>query len=261
MLFNFQKKLVRQVSKPRSQAEEKVHFEEELKLDQVFKKEVKKENNLYLQVLSCLSKVEKNEKDKDAMALRLKQALNEEKIEINDKKLIKIVGTDPPSEDPNDQGKVSDELKKIIDAEMSEEEYVTKTKMRFKRPPHCPEELKKVLEQSDKIYEENKPFLFVNDQKVLKNYKEVFMKKIPRFFTMRKLVYPPTKTEILLCGVRRNSNIHSAFLAKVLDKLSPDAIMLHMPPDLPLFIETEGDYRNGKSMIKKSLEVICGERR
>jgi hypothetical protein len=59
-------------------------------------------------------------------------------------------------------------------------------------------------------------------------------------------VYPETKTEILLCGVRRNSNIHSAFLAKILEKLSPDCIMLHMPPDVPLFIETENNYKDSK---------------
>lgn len=205
---------------------------------------------MYLQVLSCLSKTEIDENDRKEISLKLKEIIKDEKIEINDEKIMNIINNESlVKKDPEE---ISEDVKKIIDAELSEEEYVQKNNFRFMRPPHTPQELKKVLNESERIYEENKKFLLVNDKQVLKNYTETFMKKIPRFFTLRKLVYPETKTEILLCGVRRNSNIHSAFLSKILEKLSPDAIMLHMPPDLPLFIETEEDYQTSISYLIKA---------
>lgn len=244
--MNVQKKLIRQNIRGTFIKEGNFHennnLKDELKFDNIIDKQVNKPNNLYLQVLSCLSKIEKNENEKIEIVNKIKEILKDDNIEINDKKIMKIIALQNLKSKDNNQ--LSDEIKKIIDAELSEEEFVEKHNFRFVRPPHSPEELKKVLVESEKIYEENKPFFFTNDRKVNENYAETFMKKIPRFFTMRKLVYPETKTEILLCGVRRNSNIHSVFLSKVIEKLSPDAIMLHMPPDIPLFIETETNYIN-----------------
>ena len=246
--MRFQKKLIRQNTRNRLDKEdsilEKHNIKDDLKFDKILEKQINMEDNLYLQVLSCLSKIEKDDKDKTEIAFKIKDLLKDEKIEINDRKIMKIV--DIENIKSKDKHQLSDEIKKIIDVELSEEEFVEKKNYRFIRPPHSPEELKKVLKESEKIYDENKPFLFFNDRKVNQNYEETFMKKIPRFFSMRKLVYPETNTEILLCGVRRNSNIHSVFLSKVLEKLSPDAIMLHMPPDIPLFIETNENYKNSK---------------
>lgn len=246
--MRFQKKLIRQNTRNRLDKEdsilEKHNIKDDLKFDKILEKQINMEDNLYLQVLSCLSKIEKDDKDKTEIAFKIKDLLKDEKIEIKDRKIMKIV--DIENIKSKDKHQLSDEIKKIIDVELSEEEFVEKKNYRFIRPPHSPEELKKVLKESEKIYDENKPFLFFNDRKVNQNYEETFMKKIPRFFSMRKLVYPETNTEILLCGVRRNSNIHSVFLSKVLEKLSPDAIMLHMPPDIPLFIETNENYKNSK---------------
>jgi hypothetical protein len=239
---------IRQIykQKPNSNlnSEEFKRKEETLTIDKILTKPLKKENNVYLQVLSSLSKINNDEINKEESAKKLKEFLKDEKVEINDKKILKII--DIESMKGKDDLFI-DQVKKIIDAEMSEEEFVEKTQHRFVRPPHTPEELKKVLEQSEKIYEESKQFLFINDRHINQDYEETFKKKIPKFFTMRKMVYPPTKSEILVCGVRRNSNIHSVFLSKVLEKLNPDAIMVQMPPDDPIFIETGAgeDYQDG----------------
>jgi len=247
-----QSRFVRQNNKHRASkphpTEEKEKKDESLDLKKILEKNIKKENNLYLQVLSCLSKTEKDENEKIELSTKLKEIVKDENININDKKIINIVEKQPY--DSSKKEDLSEDIKKIIEAELSEEEHVEKFNCRFLRPPHSPEELKKVLNEAEKIYEENKKILLVNDNQVIKNYSESFFKKIPRFFTIRKLVYPETKTEILLCGVRRNSNIHSAFLAKILEKLSPDAIMLQMPPDIPLFIETENNYKESKYIVK-----------
>lgn len=245
-----QKRFLRKNNKPRVLNEDielgKNKKEENFDINKILEKDIKKENNLYLQVLSCLSKTEIDENEKTELNTKLKDIIKDEQIKINDKKIMNIVKNEPLK---NNNDELSNNIKKIIEAELSEEDHVEKYNFRFVRPPHSSEELKKVLNESEKIYDENKKFLLVNDKQVIKNYSENFIKKIPRFFTLRKLVYPETKTEILVCGVRRNSNIHSAFLAKILEKLSPDAIMLHMPPDIPLFIETENDYKSGKLSI------------
>ena len=243
-LYHVQKQFLRQNLKQKTNPFDSEKKKEEIDFKTILEKKINKENNLYLQVLSCLSKIDQDENDKTKLSTKIKELLKNEKIVINDKKLMKIV--EIQKNNINDKERLSDEIKKIIDAEMSEEEFVEKKNFRFLRPPHTPDELKKVFVEAEKIYEENKPFLFVNDVKVKENNTETFMKKIPKFFTVRKLVYPETNTEILLCGVRRSSNIHSVFLSKILEKLNPDAIMLHMPPDLPLFIETEDNYKKCK---------------
>lgn len=210
----------------------------DVNVEDVLNTKLKHDNNLYLQILSCLSKIDKDNSSKTEIQQKLKESLKDQKIEINDKKLMKIITIDDEELGSNKKDKnFIEEVKKIIDAEMSEEEHAEKTNYRFVRPPHSPEEMKKTLEQAEKIYEENKPFLFINDKDINIKYEDIFRKKIPKFFTMRKLRYPPTNTDILLCGVRRNSNIHAVFLNKVLEKIDPDAIMLQMPPDIPLFIE------------------------
>lgn len=215
---------------------------DELNLENIIKNEIDLKNNLYLQILSSLSKIREEGLNYDDQAEKLKEILKNKDLKINDETIFKMIKLPD-----NENGE--EDIKKIIEEDLSEEEFAQENNVRFRRPPHSPGELKSVLLESEKIYQENKNLLFDNPDITKEEYKDSFMKKIPKYFTLRKLIYPPTGTEIMFCGVKRASNLHSLFLSKVIDKLEPEAILIHLPPDLPMFIETEFDYRAGKSII------------
>ena len=153
------------------------------------------------------------------------------------------------SKDNNETDIRNDMIDAIINEELSEEEFAKDREVIFKRPPHTSSELKEVLEQAEKIYEENKFILLENDEKLYNDIKEDFFKKIPVNFILRTLSYPVTGTNIMLCGVQKRSSIHSFFLTDLLNNIDPDQIVIQQAPDDPIFIDGVNSYEDGNFLL------------
>lgn len=216
-------------------------------------------NNLYLKIISCLNKLgELNESNENIKFDKFKEILNDQRVKINDEDIMKLINlsntkkylnneiTEDNLEKDEQFSQIMDYVKKIINEELSEEEFAQENKMniRFKRPPHTLNELKSVLEQAEDIYQKNRKNLMENDVQVKEEAKEKFIAKIPNYLVLRSLTYPQTNTEIIVIGVKRNSNLHSLFLSNFLESIKPDMISVHLPPDIPLFIKAEGNFKN-----------------
>jgi hypothetical protein len=225
-------------------------------------------NNIYLQIYSCLDKLnafDENNQENQVVKEKINDLLNKNKfdVRINDQQIMRMITfknnlkneKNEHIEKSNSENDVIDStldqneemmsyIEKIVHEEMSEEEYAeeNESNIRFIRPPHNKEELKKVFDDAEKIYEEKRNILFYNDKEIKNDYKEKFIEKVPNYFVMRALSYPQTGSEIFLLGVQRNSNIHSLYLANLLENYQPDMIAVHMQPDIPLFIDTEEDF-------------------
>jgi hypothetical protein len=200
-----------------------------------------KENNLYLQILFSLEKfnILENQNSKDL----LKDLLTKDPnlfSKLNESKISKLLNS---SEHFKSKEEILDYIEKIISEDMSDEEYQSEKGIRFIRPPHTPKELQSLLNEAEKIYKENKLILMDNDIEVKKEIKEKFIKKIPKYLTLKHLSYPATNSEIILIGAKRNSNLHSLFISDIVSKHKPDLISLHIHPDIPMFINVEGDYK------------------
>jgi hypothetical protein len=216
-------------------------------------------NNLYLQIISCLKKLgvlddltEENKFEK------FKEILNDQKVKINDEEIMKLINLSNTKKYVNKEinendlekdeqfSEIMDYVQKIINEELSEEEFTegNKMKIRFKRPPHTLNELKSVLEQAEEIYQKKRKILMNDDEQVKKETSEKFLMKIPNYLLLRSLTYPTTNSEIIVVGVKRNSNLHSLFLSNFLESFKPDMISVHLPPDIPLFIKAEGNFKN-----------------
>lgn len=216
-------------------------------------------NNIYLQIISCLTKLgELDYVDEKNKFTKFKELLSDQNIKINDEEIMtliklsnskKYVNKEISTEELEKDGNFSemmDYIEKIVNEELSEEEFVDKNKMkiRFKRPPHTLNELKSVLEEAEGIYEKNKNILLENDKETLDEVNQKFLSKIPNYLILRNLTYPATNSEIIVVGVQKNSNLHSLFLSNLLENVTPDMIAVHIPPDIPLFIKAEGNFKN-----------------
>ena len=216
-------------------------------LDDLKNKKINLSSNFYLQIMSCLSK----STDDIEIKKKLIDILSKNKIEINDESLSKMLNLSKnENNEPNEQ--LQTMIDGIINEELSEEEFARENgkQIIFKRPPHSLEELKDVFHQSEKIYEENKPYLLQNDEQITAQITDDFFKKIPINFILRSLSYPVTNTDIVLCGVRKISNIHSLFLSDILYRVDPDQIVIQQSPDDPIFIDSNlGSYDKGKTIF------------
>jgi hypothetical protein len=223
-IFNFLKKYKRTLAK---NIVEEPHI----------RKQNIKPENLYLQITSSLSKLEKGND-------KYQQILDTYKThEINDKPILDMVNCN------------EDQLTKIINDEISEEEHGDEKEIRFKRPPHSKKELADVFEQAEGIYEEHRHILLANDKEIQSERTNAFLERIPKYFNIRRLINPVTHSEIFLVGVQRDSSLHSHFLANLLAKISPEAIAVQLPPDHPMFINTYSSItKEWQEFIKKNTD-------
>lgn len=76
---------------------------------------------------------------------------------------------------------------------------------------------------------------------------QLSLENVPKGISFGRLVYPPTKSEIILVGVKRRALLHSSFVHDLLFDMAPECTLLQLPPDLPMFIrptgESDKDYR------------------
>lgn len=216
-------------------------------------------NNIYLQIASCLNKLgELDSVNEENKMNKLKEILSDKKIKINDEEIMQIINLsnskkylnkeidDNELEKDEKYSEMMDYVQKIINEELSEEEFTENNKMniRFKRPPHTLNELKSVFEEADEIYAKNRSLLMENDTKSMNEMKDNFSLKIPNYLVLRSLSFPATNSEITVVGVQRNSNLHALYLSNLLESIKPDLISVHLSPDNPLFIKAEGNFRN-----------------
>ena len=63
---------------------------------------------------------------------------------------------------------------------------------------------------------------------------------------LSRLIYPPNRSELILCGVKRRAILHSSYINDLLYEMQPECTFLQIPPDLPMFIkpsaESEKDF-------------------
>jgi len=159
-------------------------------LDEIEKTKINLESNFYLQILSCLSK----STDDTIIKNNLKTILKKNNITVNDEKLLDMISLSRGNlkENVEDNEELNDMIEGIIQEELSEEEFAKDKEVIFKRPPHSLNELKEVLEQSEKLYEANKQYLILNDDEITSKLKDDFFKKIPNNFILIILSNPDT---------------------------------------------------------------------
>lgn len=77
------------------------------------------------------------------------------------------------------------------------------------------------------------------------------MSSVPDGVTISRLVYPVVLdgkrklSDIILLGVKRRTVIHASYVADFLDALKPESVFLQVPPDLPMFIKSQGQVAGG----------------
>lgn len=216
--------------------------------DSTKEKEYDDKSNMYLQISACLSKTDVYDNDIEKKE-KILNTLKKYSFDPNLEEISKLVDLESDKKIEVD----NDLIEKFVIEELSEEEFADDTGVRFIRPPHTKKELKNVLDEADKIYEDNKHILLSNDEEVNSKIKTKQIEKIPNYLTLRALSYPHTDSQILLMGVQRNSDLHSLYISQILNQYSPDLISVHLPPDLPIFMAAEANYqKDWRSFIKKS---------
>ena len=64
---------------------------------------------------------------------------------------------------------------------------------------------------------------------------------MPKGISFSRLIYPPTKSELILVGVKRRAILHSSYVNDLLFELQPECTFLQLAPDLPMFIKPQGE--------------------
>ena len=64
---------------------------------------------------------------------------------------------------------------------------------------------------------------------------------MPKGVSLARLYYPPTKSEIIICAVKRRALLHSSYVNDLLFDMQPECTFIQFAPDDPLFIKPEGD--------------------
>lgn len=206
--------------------------------------------NLYIKILSSLSKQESI--DKDDFLKRLGLLKDKLKLsEINDQEILDLMRKEeekPTTESIN-------QINNLIEEEVSEEEFAAESGVRFRRPPHTFEELKQTLEEADKLFEKNKVSFLGQEEKDLEELGKSFMKNIPKHMKVSILNYPANNADIVLLGVSRFSNMHALWTSDFLNKFEPDGIAIEFPPDDPIFIEGNDSHnQEWKNFITKNID-------
>ncbi len=208
-----------------------------------------KESNLYLQILSSLSKIENT--DRPIFAKRLISLCEKSNISnLDDKSILDLIISEELATEKN-----KEEINNLIEEEVSEEEFASEKGIRFRRPPHTLDELKKTLEEADEIYEKNKVKFLGQTQKDYEEIENNFIKDLPKHLKMNVLSYPSNDSDIVLIGANRFSNIHALWISDFLDKYEPDGIGIEFHPDDPIFIEGKFSHLNEwKNFISKNVD-------
>jgi hypothetical protein len=112
-----------------------------------------------------------------------------------------------------------DEIEKAMKDFVKEQEDMKITEgtgLKMKRPPRTVKETIETLKEADRRYEGAKTFLFGKTTENVKKAKSAIedeeidpLRNVPRGMTLQRLYYPPTKSEIILVGLRRRAGVHA----------------------------------------------------
>ena len=113
-----------------------------------------------------------------------------------------------------------DEIEKAMKDFVKEQEDMKITEgtgLKMKRPPRTVKETIETLKEADKRYEGAKTYLFGQTAENVKKAKSAAEEKeevdplrnVPRGMTLQRLYYPPSKSEIILVGLRRRAGVHA----------------------------------------------------
>ena len=119
------------------------------------------------------------------------------------------------------------------------------TGRRVRRPPQTSKETIETLKEADQRYEASKTFLFGSDQAANKAKstprpgEEAYdpLTNVPRGMTLSRLFYPPSKSEIVLVGLKRRAPVHSSYIYDLLQEMRPETVFVQLNPDQPYFIK------------------------
>jgi hypothetical protein len=221
-------------------------------LNEENKKEIfnQEKYNIYLKVLSTLTKVENIDQD-EFMNKLIKITKNTNIKNIEDEDILSLITSYQENMNENNKKFIT----KIIEEEVSEEEFAENEGIRFRRPPHTIEELKKTLEEADKIFDDKKSLFLGQTQEDLHNMEKDFIKNIPKHIKLNVLNYPSNNCDIVLIGVNRFSNVHSLYLSNLIEKYEPECIGIEFHPDDPIFIQGENShFEEWKNFLEKNID-------
>lgn len=155
-----------------------------------------------------------------------------------------------------------DEIERAMNDFVKEQEdmkVAEGTGLKLKRPPRTVKETIETLKEADMRYEGAKTYLFGSKEVASKTAKSKSvedmedevdpLRNVPRGMSLQRLYYPPTKSEIILVGLRRRAGVHAQFLYDLLTEMRPDSIFVQLPPDLPIFIKNTKPKDDKKTHI------------
>ena len=153
-----------------------------------------------------------------------------------------------------------DEIDKAMRDFVKEQEDMKVTEgtgLKLKRPPRTVKETIETLKEADLRYEGAKTYLYGKSAENVKKAKSALeeaegvdpLRNVPRGMTLQRLYYPPSKSEIILVGLRRRAGVHAQFVYDLLSEMRPEAIFVQLPPDLPVFIKNTKPKDNMKNHL------------
>lgn len=197
--------------------------------------------------------------EKENHYLKYKNMLENSKENIDNKNEKDLKFDFNPIKGSNTNMNLIDEknIFKIFTEDLSDEEsFEQNQKIKFIRPPMDRTEIEEVINQVDELYESSKDKLFLSksDESLFKLQKIVQDDDIPYNFIIKnlKLIKSTNNQEednnsnIVLCGIKEESDIHANYLYSLLETSKPDSVLVCMPPDSHIFIkkdEVESDKK------------------
>lgn len=102
--------------------------------------------------------------------------------------------------------------------------------VKFRRPPRTKIEAIRTLQQADDRYTANQKYLLGKGKRVInENVKQEkedkasrYLENVPKGISFARLFYPPSNSEIIVCGVKRRAMLHSSFVTDLLTEMQPE---------------------------------------
>lgn len=102
----------------------------------------------------------------------------------------------------------------------------------MKKPPRSSREAIEALKQADERYENHKFNLYgygktkINEIEPEEEVQINSLENVPEGISFGRLIYPPTKSEIILVGVKRRALLHSSFINDLLFEMAPECTLI-----------------------------------
>ncbi|TNV80742.1 hypothetical protein FGO68_gene107 [Halteria grandinella] len=225
-----------------------------------------KENQEKVQHIEKALKIDYNDKDDNQRILsQLFETFGQEKHENEYIKLIERMRDLKQQEDKKGDSEVQrDQVERVMQDFIKEQEdkkVGEEAGVRLIRPPKTVKEALNTLKEADERYDSNKGYLYGSAAMAsgklpkrasdgAKTERADPLENVPKGITLQRLYYPPSKSEIILVGVKQRVVVHSSFVYDLLQEMRPESIFVQLPPDNPLFIRNPKTSQTGEVQSK-----------